>query len=72
MGLSYWSTGNPDNRLLNTLYSDFREDMRNIQFGYTYKDPGTSVMAPDKRGYPHNIFSYFSMKTCCGYSLTVP
>ena len=29
-------------------------------------------IATDKRGYPHNIFSYFSTKTCCGYSLEVP
>ena len=28
--------------------------------------------APDKRRYPHNVFSYFSMKTSCGYSLEVP
>ena len=30
--------------------------------------------APDKRRYmyPHNIFSYFSTITCCGYSLEAP
>ena len=30
-----------------------------------------SCIAPDNREYPHN-FSYFSIKTCCGYSLEVP
>ena len=29
-----------------------------------------TYIAPDKRWYPHN--SYFSTKTCCGYSLELP
>ena len=29
-------------------------------------------VASDKNGYPHNIFLYFSMKTCYRYSLEVP
>ena len=32
----------------------------------------TIIIAPDKRGYPQNIFLISPQNICCGYSLEVP
>ena len=31
-----------------------------------------SIIATDKRGYPHNIFLFLHENICCGYSITAP